>query len=160
MWSCKYGLAKVHKAGCPLRPIMSAIGTPSFALAKFLVPLLAPITTNEFTVKDSFTFAKELCGMQNDGFFMASFDVKSLFTNIPLNETIDICVEDLFAQAPPQKFFRKNIRSMLSNCVLDYFFFFDSKYYEQIDGVAMGSPLGPTLANGFLCHYEKKTLVT
>ncbi len=91
-----------------------------------------------------------LCGMQNDGFFMASFDVKSLFTNIPLNETIDICVENLFAQSPPQKFSKKNIRSMLSNCVLDSFFLFDSKYYEQIDGVAMGSPLDPTFANAFL----------
>ena len=30
-----------------------------------------------------------------------------------------------------------------------------SKLYKQIDGVAIGSPLGPTLANSFLCHYEK-----
>ena len=34
-------------------------------------------------------------------------------------------------------------------------FFFNSKLYQQIDGVAMGSPLGPTLANIFLCHWEK-----
>ncbi len=80
-----------------------------------------------------------------------------LGTNIPLNKTIDICVENLFAQAvPPQKFFRKNIRrSMLSICVLNSFSQFDSKYYELIDGVAMVRPLGPTLATPFLCHYEK-----
>ena len=34
-------------------------------------------------------------------------------------------------------------------------FIFDNKLYKQIDGVAMGSPLGPTLANAFICHYEK-----
>ena len=34
------------------------------------------------------------------------------------------------------------------------FFLFDQKYYSQIDGVAMGSPLGPTLANIFLCYHE------
>ncbi len=58
-----YGLAKVHKAGYILRHIMSAIGTTTCAIAKFLVTLIGPITTNEFTVKNSFTFAKELCGM-------------------------------------------------------------------------------------------------
>ena len=34
-------------------------------------------------------------------------------------------------------------------------FIFDNKLYKQIDEVAMDSPLGPTLANAFLCHYEK-----
>ena len=34
-------------------------------------------------------------------------------------------------------------------------FIFDNILYKQIDGVCMGSPLGPTLANAFLCHYEK-----
>ena len=34
------------------------------------------------------------------------------------------------------------------------FFIFDGKFYEQCDGVAMGSPLGPTLANVFMCHFE------
>ena len=32
---------------------------------------------------------------------------------------------------------------------------FNGKYYEQVDGVAMSSPLGPTLANVFLCHWEE-----
>ena len=59
-----YGLAKVHKIvtdGLPsFRPILSAIGTPSYKLAKFLVPMLEPLTTNEYTIRDSFTFAEEL----------------------------------------------------------------------------------------------------
>ena len=38
------------------------------------------------------------------------------------------------------------------------FFIFDYLINKQIDGVAMGSPLGPTLANAFLCHYEKEWL--
>ena len=57
-----YDLAKVHKIfidGLPsFRPILSAIGTPTYKLAKFLVPVLEPLTTNEYTVKDTFTFAK------------------------------------------------------------------------------------------------------
>ena len=53
-----YGLAKVHKIvrdGLPsFRPIFSAIGTPTYKPAKFLVPILEPLTTNEYTIKDSF----------------------------------------------------------------------------------------------------------
>ena len=58
-----YGLCKVRKAiidVCPpFRPILSVIGTPSYKLAKFLVPKLSSITFNEFIVKDSFAFAEE-----------------------------------------------------------------------------------------------------
>nr|XP_027227563.1 uncharacterized protein LOC113819538 [Penaeus vannamei] len=60
------GLPKVHKDGIPLRPILSAIGTCSYQLAKFLVPILTPLTTNIFTVKDSFTFAKEITTISFD----------------------------------------------------------------------------------------------
>ena len=59
-----YGLCKVHKNivdRCPpFRPILSAIGTPSYKIAKFLVPRMNSITSNEFTVKDTFCFAKEI----------------------------------------------------------------------------------------------------
>ena len=59
-----YGSAKVHKSLenglSPLRPILLAIGTPTYKLAKFLVPVLCDITQNEFTIKDSFTFVDEI----------------------------------------------------------------------------------------------------
>ena len=45
-----YGLPKVHKTGCPLRPILSAIGTHNYNLAKFLVPALEPLTKNDYTL--------------------------------------------------------------------------------------------------------------
>ena len=61
-----YGLCKVHKGITPndsvppFRPILSAIGTCSYNLAKFFVPLLKQYTINEYTVKDSFSFCKEI----------------------------------------------------------------------------------------------------
>jgi hypothetical protein len=96
-----YGLPKVHKPNFPLRPIISAIGTHSYKLAKFLVPLLRPFSTNTFTINDTFTFVKELCELKinTNDVIMASFDVKSLFTNIPLDETIDIIINKCFAGA-------------------------------------------------------------
>ena len=77
------------------RPILSVIGTPTCKLAKFLIPILEPITSNEYTIKDSFTFAEELQSFDSK-LVTASFDKESLFTNIPLQETIDFCVENLF----------------------------------------------------------------
>ena len=94
-----YGMAKVHKPvtnRCPsLRPILSAINTPSYKLAKFLVPLLTPLTSNDSTIKDSFSFAEEVFSF-DCAYYMTSFDMESLFTNIPLEETINICVDKLF----------------------------------------------------------------
>ena len=44
---------------------------------------------------------------------------------------------------------------MLKLATIESPFIFDNKLYKQIDGVAVGSPLGSTLANALLCHYEK-----
>ena len=97
-----YGLCKVHKAIVdicpPFRPILSAIGTPTYKIAKFLVPVLNCVTVNEFTIKESFAFAKEIVD-QESSLFMASLDVDSLFTNIRLDETINICTESIFNES-------------------------------------------------------------
>ena len=90
---------------------------------------------------------------------MASLDVDSLFTIIPLDETIETCFKELFKD--------KNISNGLDKCQLkelltvatkQSFFIFDNIFYSQKDGVSMGSPLGPTLANTVLCYYEKQWL--
>ena len=86
---------------------MSAIKTPSYNIAKHLVPILEPITTNKFTIKNSFEFAKEVIE-QNSGLFMASLDVESLFTNIPLKETINISFDILFANEAKINNFSRN----------------------------------------------------
>ena len=81
-----YGLPKVHKkcinGSPPFRPILSAIGTSTYNLAQFLVTLLSPLTSNDFTVKDSFTFAEDIRS-QDQNLYMATLDVDSLFTNLP-----------------------------------------------------------------------------
>ena len=66
----------------------------SFLLAKFLVLILHTLTKNEDIVKDSFQFDEEICE-EEPMLSMGSLDVDSLFTNIPLDETIDICLNQL-----------------------------------------------------------------
>ena len=157
-----YGLCKVHKAivdTCPpFRPILSAIGTPTYKIAKFLVPVLNCLTVNEFTIKDSFAFAKEIVD-QDSTLCMASLDVHSLFTNIPLDETINICTESIFNESDTVEGLNKSkFKELLSLATKESYFIFNELLCKQIDGVAMGSPLGPTLANAFPCFYEKKWL--
>ena len=153
-----YGLCKVHKEivgdSPPFRPILSSIGTSSYNLAKFFVPILKEYTVNEYTIKDSFSFAKNITA-QNSSLYMASFDVDNLFTNIPLDETIEICLTKLFAGKRKIKgLLKSHCRDLLILATKQSSFIFNNKWYTQIDGVAMGSPLGPTLANIFLGHFE------
>ena len=157
-----YGNPKAHKPvvdNMPkFRPILSAINTPGYNLAKFLKPILEPLTHNEFTVKDSFSFAKEIT-KYDSSLFMASLDVESLFINIPLKETINICVSDLHNKNLYNgKLNKSDLFKLLETATSESSFIFNFLLYKQIDGVAMGSPLGPTLANAFLCHYEKEWL--
>ena len=117
-----YGNCKVHKQqvdGCPtFRPILSTLQTPTYNLAKFLVPILNPLTKNEYTVKDSFQFAEEICE-QDPTLTMGSLDVDSLFTNILLDETIDICVHQLFENADTVEGFKKSeLKQLLCRGVL------------------------------------------
>ena len=74
---------------------MSAIKTTTYNLVKFLVPVLEPITANMYTAKISFEFAKEIAD-HNPGIFITNLDFESPFTNIPLEETINVCCDSLF----------------------------------------------------------------
>ena len=59
------------------------------------MPILSPLAIKEYTFKDSFAFAKEITKTECN-YVMAILDVKSLFTNIPLEKMIENCVNYLF----------------------------------------------------------------
>ena len=85
----------------------------------------------------------------------SNLGVDSLFTNIPLEETINIIIEKLFSEnETPHNFNRDQFRCFLTLATKESYFLFDGELYQEVDGVAMGSPLSPTLANIFLCYYE------
>ena len=87
---------------------------------------------------------------------MGSLDVDSLFTNIPLKETINICTELIYDQNDSTEGLNKSeFKELLFLATKEPYFVFNEILHKQIDGVAMGSPLGLTLANAFLRFYEK-----
>jgi hypothetical protein len=159
-----YGLPKIHKIDFrtkfQFRPIFASYNSPSYKLAKFLVPVLAPITMNEFTLENSHQFAETIAREKNaNQYVMASFDVENLFTNIPLVETIDICVQLLFSNSSNIiGLTRVYFKTLLENAVLNSFFIFNGECYRQTEGLGMGLPLGPTLANIFMCYHESSWL--
>ena len=107
------GLCQVHKKSDktnslpPLHPIFSAIGTCSYNLATFFLPILKEFSIKGYRIKDSFSFSNEIRN-KSTSLYMASFDIQSLFTNIPLDETIDICLELLFNK-------KRKVKGMLKN---------------------------------------------
>ena len=138
------------------------------------MPIISPLTKNNYTVSSSFQFAKEICNLdfslEPSEITFASFDVCSLFTNIPLNETINIILDCLFKDDEYLDCYlftdgndvhtlsRSQFKELLELACLDNHFIFNGNMYKQIDEVAMGSPLGPTLAMAFMCFMEEKWL--
>ena len=79
-----------------------------------------------------------------------------IFTNIPLTETLNLCVQNLYRnQTHVNNLTKSSFYKLLKITMFESFFIFDGKFYEQCEGIAMGSPLGPTLTNVFMCHFEK-----
>ena len=142
----------------PFRLILPAIGTPTYKLAKLLLSFLTSLTQNEYAITDSFHFAEEIC-KQDLNLFMANLDVDSLFNNIPLDETIDIYTDSLYEDNENSPKIPKDVfRNLLTVATKQSFFMFNNKFYKQIDGVAMASPLGSALASIFMCSFENKWL--
>ena len=139
-----------------MRPVVSMIGTPEYELAKFLDSYIKPNIPKDFMLTSTSEFIDKLklCSLRGNE-TMVSFDVSSLFTNVPLMETIDIVVDRVYRDdaviTPPFK--KRFFKNMLVMC-FQGLFMYKEEWYEQVDGVAMGSPLAPSLANMFLAHLE------
>ena len=150
-----YGLPKIHKENCPTRPILSASGTFNYNLSKFIVPLIRPFTMNEYTVSDTFSFLDTISNVKNaDDYVMASIDIVSLYTSVPVRETIDILIETAFRENDTFHGFKADQFRELLQLIMDNVFIFDGRTYHQHEGLPMGGPASPPLANAFLCHHE------
>ena len=128
-------------------------------LTDMLQPVLAKYSRN--LVKDTFEFCEHIEQFMRDrqevqSMFMCSFDISSLFTNVPLEETIELCLDVLYRDSTVEtpRVPENLLRKLLLKATSKVEFSFNGHLYKQIDGVAMGSPLGPVLANIFVGHLE------
>ncbi|CAF1656456.1 unnamed protein product [Adineta ricciae] len=156
-----YGLPKIHKENKSLRPIVSCVQSYNYRLGKFLAGTMKSIRNSKFSLKNTDEFQKFL--KQNSSLSinkMMSFDIESLFTNIPVKRTIDIICYKLYCTDPklrpyiPEHYFRQ----MLDYATKWTHFLFNNKYYDQSDGVSMGTPLAAVFAEIFMADFEEKYL--
>ena len=114
-----YGLPKLHKIldSVPaFRPILSSIRTYKYQLAKFLGKLLDYVIPKDHSSKNTFSFVEELKMVRVTNKYMVSYDVSSLCTNIPLEETIHLTIDLLFETKPDLKISRKGFTKTFSVC--------------------------------------------
>ena len=155
-----YGNVKMHKKDKPLRPIISQVTTPTYKLAKRLNELLSPYVPAKYSLKSTEEFLDILRDRKLRG-SLASLDVESLFTNVPVLETIDIILDIVYSGTilPPLKLSKNILKQLLLMCTTEAVFRGpDGKLYRQKDGIAMGSPLGPLFANFYMCNLENSVL--
>ena len=160
-----YGRAKIHRTECPLSPVTSMINVPKHNVAKWLVSLVKPYIPDRYFLPSTSSFIDTIKELKptNDA-KLVSFDITSLFTGVPMDLVVDdianklfscdVASELLFLQAEKpitQKIFKKLLKLSTEGM-----FIHNGKLFLQIDGVAMGNPLGLTLANWFLGMIEKK----
>ena len=153
-----YGLPKTHKADCPLRPILSMSGSPTHRTARWLSELLQPVRDfySKYCIKDTFEFVNSVRDYNLKDFKMMSLDIASLFTNVPVYETIDVIVSTITDNNIDLGIDVNVLRELLVLCTTDVQFLFGGQLYRQIDGVAMGSCLGPIFADIFVGSLESK----
>ena len=134
------------------------IGTPEYSLAKYLDSYIKPNIPNSFLLNSTSSFINSLnsVSISPSSSYLVSFDIESLFTNIPLDEVCDITCDYVYGslsnKIPP---FDKTTFKKLLKLATSGIFSFNNQLFSQIDGVTMDSPLGPSLANIFLAHLEK-----
>lgn len=158
-----YGNCKIHKNAedPPLRPIISQIPAPTYTIAKEINKIIEPYLPNKFMLKSTDEFLDLLRVAQPKG-ILTSLDVENLYTNVPIDETINIILENVYRNennfAPP-KIPEPTLKSLLEICTKEApFRNIDGKIFQQINGIAMGSPLGCIFANYYMTHLENKIL--
>ena len=163
-----YGLPKVHKPAVPLRPILSAIGSFNHEAAKWLTSKLSFLRDHPTNnIKHCFKFIDNIKDKCFQNKIVVSFDVKSLFTNIPVSFTIKLIIDALY----------HNDKSSNSNTLFNGFnptkmkqisewvtksgtFLFNNECFEQIDGVPMRAKASNLFADVIMYIIDKAMEIT
>ena len=118
----------------------------------------SPLVPTDYSFKDTFSFVSQIKNANRSRKFFISYNVITLLTNISFQETIDIAINLIFNPNPNLNITKKELKKHFFFATSQTHFIFISKFYNQIDGVAMGSPLAPVLANIFMGSYKSKWL--
>jgi hypothetical protein len=150
---------KLHKTDIPIRPVINNRTAPTYKLARYLTKILDQYISlnNYFNVTNSTNLANDLTKLEiQENHKTISFDIKDLYVNIPVGETLNIIKCKLLKN--------NNIRithqmlSLLKVILSQNYFMFQQKIYHPAQGISMGSPVSSLIAEIFVQHYEDANL--
>ena len=133
-----YGLPKIHKAGVPLRPIVSSRGSVSYNIAKELARILKPLAGRTiYSVHNTQDFAEQMKTIKlMPDECIISYDVKALFTSVPIEPSIKIIKQHLENDKELHQrtsMSVQHITMLLEFCLRNTHFVFQGRFYEQTE---------------------------
>ena len=167
-----YGTAKTHKfvaaknvnlSDLKFRPIIAQTGTHTYNAAQVVAVYLRPLANeNPYIIRntqDFPTLLKEQPPLSDDEEYV-SYDVESLFTNIPVKQTVNYILEQIYDKGKLRPMCSRLIfKRLLLKLTTDSTFIFNTKFYKQVDGCTMGGPLSVTLSDIFMTKMENEALI-
>ena len=164
---CFYTLPKIHKPNRPPpgRPIVSANGCPTERISGFVDHFLGPFVPSiKSYIKDTTHFInkiEELPPLPQDA-LLVTLDVTSLYTNIPNQDALRVCQHylDTYRHEPHMFLTNTDLTELLELVLTCNNFEFNNSHFQQIQGVAMGTKVAPTIANLVMADFEETHVYT
>lgn len=148
---------KLHKENKPLRPIVSFINSPSYRTAKEVSKLLKKLYEIDiaYNIENSKEVIEKLKTVEiKDETKLISLDVKDMFTNIPADKVIHLVKNNRLSEFEN----KEEVIELLSVCLRQNYFRFNNRFYVQEEGLPMGSPLSPVMADIYMNEFEKRII--
>ena len=155
-----YLLIKVHKKNFPGRAVVNQTDDPTYKICKILTNILNPLAIQSKSyVENSFELKKILQStVIEPGYIQASFDVKSLYPSIPIEKTLEITKQRLYADESLHertKWKPDDIVELLKICVETHFKTLDGRIFTQTDGTPIGKSISGPLADIYMDWFER-----
>ena len=160
-----YGTPKIHKPGNKVRPIVDYTGSIGYNTSRALADILAPLVgKTEHHVENSKRLADDLAQVYiEEGEIFNSHDVVSLFTNTPVDRSLEVIKQRLLQDKTLKQrtlFSVDDIMELLRFTLTTTYFSFRGKIYQQLFGAAMGSPVSPITCNLYMEFLEQEAIAT
>ncbi len=166
-----FATAKTHKfnsvedvtlADLKLRPIIDQTGTHVYKASKVISKYLEPLTKNEYVINNTLVFPDIIKSVPlREDEEDVSYDVESLFTSIPVKETIEFILDEIYVRKAIKPFCEKRLhfKRLLERLTGECIFSVNGRLMKQIDGCQMGGPLSGRFADIFMIKLERSVVV-
>ena len=154
-----YSQIKIHKQGNPVRPIVAAYNSPVYKISKFLKDLYKKEMkfSGKFSIKNSLEFTNKLKQIYiQQNYKLISFDIENLFTNVPIEDSLDLLRDFSGQYFHDRPCLAIQTHTLTKFCLEQNYYNFNNNIYRMSDGLPMGLPLSPIIAEIFVDNLENK----